>query len=456
MAPRDIRPGSSWGASIVQAIRQAPVMVLVFSSHANASPQIKREVERAVHFNNTIIPMRIENIMPDEDLEYFLGMPHWLDAFRPPLEPHLELLTRAVKELLGAGKNVIGESAAKAPSLPPVPRAPALNLPPLPPGAWQPPPPVRSGPPPPPPVIPPAEAAAKSSILDAGTVKHHASDPFRTHEDTVGIGSFTTSLAASAKRKIDITIPEPFLSAGSRNGTVMRLVPVQILRGRALELCVIRRDELTMGRSAEADMITAFFPRNEKNDLRSRRLSKVHASLQYKNNQLWAHRKPGATVHIGTQPLGDDPAGYKLREHDKLILADDYAMEIVFDISLHGTLNFTNAEAWAGGGLEFPEAMLGAVRFELLNSAPAIRTTCWLFMDVGFGSAPGGVLTAGTEIAPQQGLLLAVSGCFWLVNLVSNEKVSVNDIVLAENDVVPLTQGDLIWLGGVQHRADMT
>ena len=50
VAPRDIRPGANWGASIVEAIRGARVMILIFSSHANASPQIKREVERAVHF----------------------------------------------------------------------------------------------------------------------------------------------------------------------------------------------------------------------------------------------------------------------------------------------------------------------------------------------------------------------------------------------------------------------
>jgi hypothetical protein len=463
MAPRDIRPGSSWGASIVHAIRESPVMVLIFSSHANASPQIKREVERAVHFNRAIIPMRIENIMPDEDLEYFLGMPHWLDAFQPPMEPHLKLLTRTVKEILD-GEKAEAKTAVKPPPLPSGPTAP---LPPAP--AWQnsplptpvpplPPPPSALPPqvaPPPPLVTPPTQPGAKASILDTGTVGHRASNHFTTIADSVTVGSFTTSLAASATKKIEVTIPDSFLSAGSRGGTMLKLVPVQTLRGRALEICIVRRDELTMGRSAEADLITAFFPRNEKNDLRSRRLSKVHARIEYRDNQLWVHRKPGATVHVGTQPVGDDPAGYKLRERDKLILADDYAMEIFFDISLQNTLNFTNAAGWAGGPLEFRETMLGAVRFELLNSAGAIRTTCWLFIDVGFGSARGGVLPAGAEIAPQQGLLLTISGCFWLLNLVNNEKVSVNDVVLGENQAVPLTQGDLIWLGGVQYRADM-
>jgi hypothetical protein len=72
------------------------VMVLVFSSHANASPQIRREVERAVNAETVLIPFRIEDVAPAEALEFFLGTPHWLDALTPPLEAHLERLTAAV------------------------------------------------------------------------------------------------------------------------------------------------------------------------------------------------------------------------------------------------------------------------------------------------------------------------------------------------------------------------
>jgi hypothetical protein len=48
IAPRDIVPGMDWGESIVTAITGAKVLVLIFSQHANESPQIKREVERTV------------------------------------------------------------------------------------------------------------------------------------------------------------------------------------------------------------------------------------------------------------------------------------------------------------------------------------------------------------------------------------------------------------------------
>src|SRR5438067_8123475 len=86
IAPRDIVPGSDWGESIIDAINPSRVMVLVFSQNANESPQIKREVERAVHKGIPIIPLRIEDVTPSKSLEYFISTPHWLDAFTPPLE----------------------------------------------------------------------------------------------------------------------------------------------------------------------------------------------------------------------------------------------------------------------------------------------------------------------------------------------------------------------------------
>ena len=110
IAPRDVIPGQEWGAAIVDAIRSSRVMVLVFSSHANASPQIRREVERAVSAETVLIPFRIEDVLPEKSLEYFLGTPHWLDALTPPLEAHLEHLAAAATSFLA----VIEPAAQKA------------------------------------------------------------------------------------------------------------------------------------------------------------------------------------------------------------------------------------------------------------------------------------------------------------------------------------------------------
>jgi tetratricopeptide (TPR) repeat protein len=100
IAPRDIVPGVDWGEAIIDAITGAKIMVLIFSGNANVSPQIKREVERAVSKAIPIIPLRIENVGMSKSLEYFLSTPHWLDALSPPLEKHLQRLTEAVRGLL--------------------------------------------------------------------------------------------------------------------------------------------------------------------------------------------------------------------------------------------------------------------------------------------------------------------------------------------------------------------
>ena len=100
IAPRDILPGMDWGEAIIDAIEQCRVMVLVFSRNANASSQIKREVERAVNKNVTVIPVRIEDVPMSKSLEYFVSTPHWLDALNPPLERHLVQLADTLRVLL--------------------------------------------------------------------------------------------------------------------------------------------------------------------------------------------------------------------------------------------------------------------------------------------------------------------------------------------------------------------
>ena len=100
MAPRDILPGSDWGAAIMDALDSCRAMVLIFSSNANSSPQIRREVERVVGRGVPVIPVRIEDSTPTKALAYFMGPVHWLDALTPPLEQHLQRLADSLKTLL--------------------------------------------------------------------------------------------------------------------------------------------------------------------------------------------------------------------------------------------------------------------------------------------------------------------------------------------------------------------
>lgn len=100
IAPRDVLPGENYPRSLVEAIDGSRVMVLVFSSHSNASQHVVRELTHAVSRGVIILPFRIEDIQPSKDMEYLIGIPHWLDAINPPLERHLTYLAETVETLL--------------------------------------------------------------------------------------------------------------------------------------------------------------------------------------------------------------------------------------------------------------------------------------------------------------------------------------------------------------------
>lgn len=98
IAPRDVSPAAEWAEEIIDAISDARVMVLVFSASSNVSPQVRREVERAVHKDLRILPFRIEDVLPSRSLEYFLSSQHWLDGFPGPRALHYEKLCGSLRQ----------------------------------------------------------------------------------------------------------------------------------------------------------------------------------------------------------------------------------------------------------------------------------------------------------------------------------------------------------------------
>jgi hypothetical protein len=129
VAPRDVVPGADWGESIIDAIESSRIMVLIFSASANGSPQIKREIERAVDKGVYTIPFRIEDVQPTKALEYFISSAHWLDAFSQPLGQHLDSLAKTLKAILatprpGSTAEIVPPRPIMAPPPPPSPPPP--------------------------------------------------------------------------------------------------------------------------------------------------------------------------------------------------------------------------------------------------------------------------------------------------------------------------------------------
>jgi hypothetical protein len=127
IAPRDLSAGTQWGAGIVQAIQSCEAVVVLFSDAANRSPQVAREMELAVSNRKPLIPIRVADAMPTDDMQYFLGVSHWFNAYAMPMEAYLPDIVTAVKNVLARERSPWGTITRRIRT-----RAPAKS-----PGRWR-------------------------------------------------------------------------------------------------------------------------------------------------------------------------------------------------------------------------------------------------------------------------------------------------------------------------------
>lgn len=81
IAARDVAPGENYQEAIVRSIRASHAMVLLFSSAANKSDEIKKELSLASRYRVPVIAFRIENVEPSDAFAYELSTRQWIDAF---------------------------------------------------------------------------------------------------------------------------------------------------------------------------------------------------------------------------------------------------------------------------------------------------------------------------------------------------------------------------------------
>lgn len=117
IAPRDIVPGLRWGECIIRALDICPIMVLLMTHQSSVSAHVAKEVERAVHKGVIIVPLRIEDVQPEGNLEYFLSDTHWMDALTPPMEAHFDKLIDVLRSLIAtpAGKSPAADTVQHSP-----------------------------------------------------------------------------------------------------------------------------------------------------------------------------------------------------------------------------------------------------------------------------------------------------------------------------------------------------
>jgi len=99
ISSRDVTPGENYQGAIVRAITDAGAMVMVFSTNANNSEEIKKELALASQSNLIVIPVRAEDVLPSEDFRYELATRQWIDLF-DDWEQAIETLGRKIDGII--------------------------------------------------------------------------------------------------------------------------------------------------------------------------------------------------------------------------------------------------------------------------------------------------------------------------------------------------------------------
>jgi N-acetylneuraminic acid mutarotase len=105
LAPRDVKVGTDYAASIMNAIRNSQLVVFVFSVHSNASPYALREIERAVAYGRPVVALRMDKTHPNPSLEYHLAQ--WIEV------PHG--VERRRSEILAAVRRLLATTGEETP-----------------------------------------------------------------------------------------------------------------------------------------------------------------------------------------------------------------------------------------------------------------------------------------------------------------------------------------------------
>jgi hypothetical protein len=110
IACRDVHPGENFQEAIVRALRGAKVMLLVFTSNANNSDEIKKELVLAGRHHVTVVPVRVEDVVPNDAFTYEFATRQWVDLFKN-WEQEIELLSTQLEHVLAAAKPGEGAQA---------------------------------------------------------------------------------------------------------------------------------------------------------------------------------------------------------------------------------------------------------------------------------------------------------------------------------------------------------
>jgi len=110
IAPDNILPGEPFPVAIARAIRDSLAVFLLFSRSSDQSADVLNEITLARNHRKRVVPVRLEDYRP-VNLEYYLGVPQWVDFYGSGKTEGQQRLRELVDDLRGA------EGSADTPAL---------------------------------------------------------------------------------------------------------------------------------------------------------------------------------------------------------------------------------------------------------------------------------------------------------------------------------------------------
>lgn len=113
---RDVPPGANYQEAIVQSLRTARAVVLVFSEKANSSDEIKKELSLASRYRVPVIALRLKDVEPSDAFAYELSTRQWINAFEG-WDKSIDTLVARIAQLSSADA-AVPAAATPAPARP--------------------------------------------------------------------------------------------------------------------------------------------------------------------------------------------------------------------------------------------------------------------------------------------------------------------------------------------------
>ncbi len=205
-------------------------------------------------------------------------------------------------------------------------------------------------------------------------------------------------------------------------------------------------DEVRIGRGATTHFVSQFFPRNPRNDDRTRLLSREHVSIQRQGANISFGDLPGANQSfINGKPVEPNTG---LRRSCRLSMAGEYELDIRRLDSW-----WAEGEVWENSA-EQPPPMVGALCLAPTQGLPALEyRLLWIFTDAAFGiNGTGAINPQPLTIQATLGWFVKAHQGIWVVASEDDGSLAVDGVSLKAGIPTPLHHDSLLRIGPQEWR----